>query len=111
MENLTLESFANVSAYAVIAYVFFKGYFEDKKKSYEFNEKVLIFQKEMAVILNQAKTTIEDNNDLNKDARVIHSSMDNKIERIFDEMATAQSQNELIKAVNDLREAWEGLRK
>lgn len=111
MEQFTLANLANYGALTFIAVAFFRGYWKDKEQAYEFNKKVLEFQERMAVIMADANATIKNNHDIAKGTKDMHDKMDDKIQKIFDEMATAQSQNELIKAVNDLRRAWEALGK
>ena len=110
MEQFTISNLANFGALTFIAYVFFKGYFKDKEQSYEFNKSVLAFQERMAVILSDANETLKQNHVLVRDTKEMHDDMDEKIQKIFDQMATAQSQKELITAVNSLRKAWEEMR-
>lgn len=113
-----LTFLVNYGVLGIIAYVFFKGYFDDKKNQREMHDKQIQHEKEMAVILNKSTETIsttqsviKESVDLSKDAKSMHQDMDEKIQRIFDEMATAQNQYELIKAVNELRQAWEEMTK
>lgn len=110
MDLITLANIANAGPWVFIAYVFFKGYFKDKEQNYEFNKAVLAFQERMAVILSDANETLKQNHVLVKDTKEMHDDMDEKIQKIFDQMATAQSQKELITAVNSLRKAWEEMR-
>lgn len=107
MEQQITNLLANYGVLGIIAVVFFRGYFDDKKKSYEFNEKVLAFQKEMAVILNKSNETLEGNHLIIKDTRIIHDDMNERIDEIFKKMATCDNQVEIIKALNDLRKAWD----
>lgn len=111
MEEMTMNILANYGVLGLIAIVFFRGYFEDKKKGYEFDEKVLEFQERMGVILNDSNATIKGNHEIIKDTKSMHSLMDEKIEEIMKRMATAENQVEIIKAVNELRKAWEDFNK
>ena len=111
MEEITMNILANYGVLGLIAIVFFRGYFEDKKKGYEFNEKVLEFQERMGVILNDSNATIKGDQEIIRDAKSMHSLMDEKIEEIMKRMATAENQVEIIKAVNELRKAWEEFNK
>ena len=111
MEELTMNLLANYGVLGLIAVVFFRGYFEDKKKAYEFNEKVLAFQERMGAILNDSTTTIQGNHTIIKDTKAMHDLMDKKIDEIMKKMATAENQVEIIKAVNELRRAWEEFNK
>ena len=111
MEDATFNLLANYGVLGLIAIVFFRGYFEDKKRNYEFNEKALAFQERMGVLLNDSNITIKGDHDIIKDTKAMHDLMDKKIEEIMKKMATAENQVEIIKAVNELRRAWEEFNK
>lgn len=111
MEDVTFNILANYGVLGLIAIVFFRGYFEDKKRNYEFNEKVLAFQERMGILLNDSNITIKGNHDIIKDTKAMHDLMDEKIIDIMKRMATAENQVEIIKAVNELRRAWEEFNK
>ncbi len=107
MEEMTANLIANYGVLGMIAIVFFRGYYEDKKRAYEFNEKVLAFQERMGEILNDSTVTMKGNHSIIKDTKTMHDVMDRKIDEIMKKMATAENQVEIIKAVNELRRAWE----
>ena len=107
MEEMTINLIANYGVLGMIAFVFFRGYYEDKKRAYEFNEKVLTFQERMGEILNDSTVTLKGNHRIIKDTKTMHDVMDRKIDEIMKKMATAENQVEIIKAVNELRRAWE----
>ena len=111
MEDATFNLLANYGVLGLIAIVFFRGYFEDKKRNYEFNEKVLAFQERMGSILNESTSTLKGNHVIIRDTQQMHDIMDKKIAEIMDKMATAENQVEIIKAVNELRRAWEEFNK
>ena len=111
MEDATFNLLANYGVLGLIAIVFFRGYFEDKKRNYEFNEKVLAFQERMGSILNESTSTLKGNHVIIRDTKQMHDIMDKKIAEIMDKMATAENQVEIIKAVNELRKAWEEFNK
>lgn len=111
MEEFTLANLANYGALTFIAVAFFRGYWKDKEQAYDFNKKVLEFQERMGAILNDSNATIKGNHEIVKDTRSMHSLMDEKIEEIIKRMATDENQVELIKAVNELRKAWEEFNK
>ena len=111
MEDATFNLLANYGVLGLIAIVFFRGYFEDKKRNYEFNEKVLAFQERMGSILNESTSTLKGNQVIIRDTQQMHDILDKKIAEIMDKMATAENQVEIIKAVNELRKAWEEFNK
>ena len=111
MEDAAFNLLANYGVLGLIAIVFFRGYFEDKKRNYEFNEKVLAFQERMGSILNESTSTLKGNQVIIRDTQQMHDILDKKIAEIMDKMATAENQVEIIKAVNELRRAWEEFNK
>ena len=61
----------------------------------------------MGEILNDSTVTLKGNHRIIKDTKTMHDVMDRKIDEIMKKMATAENQVEIIKAVNELRRAWE----
>ena len=63
----------------IIAWVFFTGYFDDKKRSEAFDSKRMEHEKSMAVIIAEATKTINGNHEVVKDTKQMHIDMDDTL--------------------------------
>lgn len=63
----------------VIAWVFFTGYFDDKKRSEAFDSKRMEHEKSMAVIIAEATKAINGNHEIVKDTKQMHIDMDDTL--------------------------------
>ena len=87
----------------IIAWVFFTGYFDDKKRSEAFDAKRMEHEKSMAVIIAEATKAINGNHEIVKDAKQMHIDMDDtltginqNIVRITSELSKTGGQNDSI---------------
>ena len=63
----------------IIAWVFFTGYFDDKKRSEAFDSKRMEHEKSMAVIIAEATKAINGNHEIVKDTKQMHIDMDDTL--------------------------------
>ena len=87
-----------------IAIVFFRSYFDDKKRSDDFDAKRMEHEKQMAVIMADATKVIQGNHEIVKDTRSIHDDMDltlveinQSLVRMSSEMTRCNDANSTVK--------------
>ena len=78
----TLNLLLTYGPLGAIAVVFFRGYFDDKKRNEAFDAKRMEHEKQMAVIIAEATKVINSNHEIVKDTRSIHDDMDQTLVEI-----------------------------
>ena len=110
--NVAIETaLVNYGVLGIIAVVFFKQYFDDKKETKEFKSKQMEHEKEMAVILNDATRATTDYKEVIKDTRVIHDELDIVINQINSGIEVINTKiDEAHRQDKELRESVVGLK-
>ena len=108
LEAGTLNLLLTYGPLGVIAWVFFKGYWEDKKNREAFDSKRMEHEKSMAVIIAEATKTINGNHEIVKDTKQMHIDMDDTLTGINQSIVRISS--ELTKNCVDNDEIKKDLR-